>query len=788
MPIPTSRAALLLALLMLLIACGRPPSPPEAIRLVDHFDTAAVENSVTVTATEHTGPEWRFDDPDPALGEWQAGPGVVDLGLRDGLLQGRATSDSPMLHVALAELDVADYLHAVEIRMRVSEGTKLRVGISDMEELDLDFLAAMDRVAPSPLHTLIAPSSELRSYTLSSSTAISSEMLRHLVIRPTDAAGAEFAIASIRIIYRREYLAGIPSGVGWQGLDWAFRETLISRSPETLRFPVVLPAAARLDLAVGTPQGKSVTFRVDLHDAGGTATPLLARTLTRSNQWQPISVDLAAFGGQAVTLSLSLAAEDDGVLGFWGAPVVRSPWQAGGEDAQRPQGVIVIVTDTLRSDHLESYDYSRPTAPTLNRLAAEGIQFDDCIAQSPWTKPSVPSILSSLYPSTHGVQMMLDRLPSAAVTLSEVYRDAGYATLSLSSNFLTGKQSNLHQGFEVLYEQPAQWRAYMSKTSRDMMDRLLPWLEDHRDVPFFAFYHVTDPHMPYRPRPPWDMRWATTDGIAEHRELQRKIGAQPTPEQLEAANVTSEAFVRTDLDFYDASIRAMDAEIGRLLERLEELGLAQRTLVAVISDHGEEFLEHGGFFHGHHLYGEMVQVPLMLWGPRQLPAGRRIAETVQTIDLMPTLLELSGLPLPEPMEGQSLVPLLVPDGDGDRWQPLPAFAHQFTSQPGGIAHTPGIDGTESITIIADGWKLIHNRQRNPERDPGRPEYELYDHRQDPMDQHDVAADHPDVVATLAAKLESWYESTSGRRLPPEVMEDLSSDDLERLQALGYIVQ
>ncbi|MCP4655606.1 MAG: sulfatase, partial [bacterium] len=302
-----------------------------------------------------------------------------------------------------------------------------------------------------------------------------------------------------------------------------------------------------------------------------------------------------------------------------------------GAGRETPQGVILIVADTLRSDHLDAYGYPRPTAPVLSRLAAEGVLFRDCIAQASWTKVSMASILSSLYPTTHGVALPEDRLPSSARTLAEVYRDAGYATLSLSSIFFNGRSTNLHQGFEEFHEADSLADHQPSKTSREYMDRLLPWLETHREVPFFVLLHVFDPHDPFRPYRPYDTRWTEVSDLEAHRQERRRTVqlmedrlhnlARPLREELLAADVDPEAFVRTELALYDGSIRAMDAEIGRLVERLKELGLDESTLVAFTSDHGEEFLEHGRHFHGQSVYGELLRVPLVLWWPGVLPAG-----------------------------------------------------------------------------------------------------------------------------------------------------------------------
>ena len=174
-----------------------------------------------------------------------------------------------------------------------------------------------------------------------------------------------------------------------------------------------------------------------------------------------------------------------------------------------PRGVILILADTLRRDHLEPWGHERPNAPTLVRLASEGALFRDAIAQGPWTKVSVPAILTSLYPATHGLLDMPDRLPASVTTVAEAFRAAGYATFATSSVPFTGKLTNLHQGLEVLHERPSieDLDGTSAKTARTFVDRLLLWIEADQDVPFFAFLHVFDPHSPFEPAEPYASMW-----------------------------------------------------------------------------------------------------------------------------------------------------------------------------------------------------------------------------------------------------------------------------------------
>ena len=545
-----------------------------------------------------------------------------------------------------------------------------------------------------------------------------------------------------------------------------------------------------LDLSVGTPEDGGVTFRVAVEGAGQESV-VLSRTVTTAYRWERRTVDLGAFAGRTVTLALSARADRAGTLAFWGAPAVRARVEAA--SGAPPQLVLLVQGDTLRPDHLDAYGYERATAPTLKRLAQEGALFRHAISQTGWTKASAPSILTSLYPSTHGVHKIPDRLPSSAQTIAESYRQAGYATASFSSVVFTGAFSNLHQGFEELHEvESTAGRAGPegAKTSREYVDRLLDWIEAHRDVPSFVFLHVMDPHSPYVPNRPYDTVWADP---AEREEYQRQqkvlkdfieaptmaMRGMATEDELRKAGLDPAWYIRHSKDWYDGSILGMDRELGRVVEALEAGGRSSRALVAFLADHGEEFHEHGEMFHGQSVYGEMIRVPLILWAPGRIAPGTEVQDTVQLVDVMPTLLDFSGLAVPREAQGLSLRPLLAGGPVPVAWKDRPAFAEK---QPTGAPEARGIG--ESYAIVEGRFKLIHHVVRPPKA----PEYELFDFAADPLDQKDVAAANGEVVARLARLLEAWKRTARAARLQPddELARGLSPEQLETLRSLGYV--
>jgi arylsulfatase A-like enzyme len=769
---------------------------PPTLRLVDRFNADAVVGREDKPPAELPRVEWRFDgsaeDPAKRTRGWSAVADIKDLGVRGGRLAGRAAGKSPILHVEREPSRDPDLLHAIEVRLRVSAGQNMAVAFSDDEKPDLDRARQQARDYPTEGSTPIVAGEEARTYSFRRPETFSSSEIRHIFLRPTDSAGATFEIESIRLVFRKEHLATVPSGVSWQGLSGVFRETLVARSPETARFQLTLPSRPWLDLAVGTIEDGPVTFRVAFETQGGAPATVLERTVTKPHRWEETPLDLAGFAGRQVVLSLSVSTARDGAIGMWGSPVIRSraalPLRTieTGAGPEPPRGIVILWADTLRADHLEAYGYGRETAPVLKRMAEQGTLFENCITQATWTKVSTPSLMTSLYPTAHGVSKWDDRIPSSVTTLAEAYRDAGYATLSFASNNFTGQLTNLHQGFEQVFEDASLPERNTSKTARAGMDVVLPWLETHRDSPFFVFMSVLDPHDPFKPYAPYDTMWADPANAKEHeRQLEQarkfiaipflKRFGMPTREELVKARIDPAAFIAHVRDWYDGSIRGMDAELGRLLERLHALGLAERTLVVFTSDHGEEFLEHGRTFHGQSAYGELSRVPLVLWGPGYAPAGRRLEQPVETVDIMPTLLEISRLRAPAEMQGRSLAALLA----GEDWTSRPVITEKIRDE----TELPPLD-TDSVAIVADGWKLIHNTRRHPPR----PEFELYDFAKDPFDATDLAGQHPDVVDKLSRELAAWRRKAEAGRAKPdsETAATVSGEELERLRALGYV--
>jgi arylsulfatase A-like enzyme len=786
-------------------------SPP-AISLGRAFAEARVTESPE-TEVEFSrlalgfGPEATLAAPEGAGATrgWRALHDVGAPRIEDGRLVATATGKLPVLAVAIPEGELpSEILGAIEIDLAVSKGEKLGVLFVSDEELDVEELVDDIEDEADPIGDLVTDLTpgEKRTYRLTeadSPEARSSSLgrIRHLALALRGGEGAEISLGAVRFVTRSEHLARIPAGFGWHGLSGVYRETVVARSPEQIAWQVKLGDRPWLDLAVGSPEAHPITYQIEV--AAPEEEPIrVRRTVTERESWMPVSVDLEPLAGRSVEIALSLSSEEAGRVGFWGAPTIRhrgaSPKvgeptaaRAALSDRAAPRGVILMVADTLRSDHLDAWGYERPTAPRLAALAAEGTRFADNVSQGSWTKIAVSAILTSLYTSTHGLEGTPDRIPASVTTLPEAFRDAGYATFYTSSVLFSGRNSNLQQGVEVLHERVSVEGIddHRSKTSRIYVSRLIDWLDTHHEQPFFVFLHVFDPHSPYRPFEPWDRRWAADATLAAHEANLEKIDkvvevfhGLPTAAELAKAGVGRDEYLEATLAWYDASIRAMDVEVARLFERLEEYGIADDVLFAFVADHGEEFFEHGRSWHGESIYGEMIGVPMFVRWPGVVPPGLVVERTTQSIDLMPTLLELARLPVPEQAQGRSLVPLMASPGDpaaygGGR---APVF-----SETGGDDEEYRVP--DAYTVIHDGWKLIWNEIRHDDR----PELELFDRTNDPLDLQNVAEEHPEKVAELKRLLDRWKAEAQAARVSDEGLEEeLSPAELEELKALGYL--
>lgn len=419
-------------------------------------------------------------------------------------------------------------------------------------------------------------------------------------------------------------------------------------------------------------------------------------------------------------------------------------------DAAGKPNVVVILIDTLRADYLGAYGHEPETAPFLNRIAEQSALFTRAFSTSSWTAPSTASLFTGTYPLEHGITrglrgnkllneklasrgeatIQLNHIRSETVTLPEHFSANGYRTFGAASNRNVGKPMGFASGFDhffPLYEKPAEF----------VFEQILQWKRVMvRAQPYFFYLHLNDVHEPYLEREPYFGHLAADDDDARRRYL--------------------------------SEIGYVDAYIERIYETLN---MANNTVLVVLSDHGEEFSDHGRRQHGARLYREVNQIVMMIHSPHlKIPPGQ-IDANVSIIDVLPTLLEICEFPPAEAVQGRSLAPLLW-GGEAagtlaDSLSRRTLFAHRVEIRD---------EGHEHWAAMFQHWKLYEPWAKPPE---------LYDHRVDFGEQHNLFGEQTEVARMLTERLAAFKETAGDHS---DTLLDLPVDRelLESLETLGYI--
>jgi arylsulfatase A-like enzyme len=396
--------------------------------------------------------------------------------------------------------------------------------------------------------------------------------------------------------------------------------------------------------------------------------------------------------------------------------------------------------DTLRADYLGCYGFPLETSPAIDRLAAESLVFEDCVCEVPLTNPSFGAMMSSLYPRMTGTTRNGLPMPSGVPLAAELFREAGYQTACVQSNWtLKARLSGLDRGFDA-YEDDFRGKRYFVFKGERPAERVTDIAVDllanrDRDRPFFYWIHYSDPHSPYKFHP-------------RHNVTGKRLSREDDEE-------------RTRMK-YASEVAYTDEHIGRFLDALPR----ENTFVLFVADHGESLHEHGYLGHGRRVYQTSQRVPLIIHGPG-ISAGRT-ALPVRTFDVGPTLLALAGIEPAPGMLGQSLLK-------------VDAKTTRFIETYGGAV--PGLPGMKALVapeapmrrglIAPDGWKLILGDRRP----------ELFYLPDDPMEERNLAAVHPGRVKSMQEQIARWdKQHPRGAAAPVE----LSGEDAEALRSLGYL--
>jgi arylsulfatase A-like enzyme len=688
------------------------------------------------------------------------------IGYRRGDLIVKGEGSTPVIVSPDAQPIDWSLYEAVEIRMLAEDGREIKIKIGDQEY-------------KLPIGSL----REYHDYRFAVNAA-GVRGSRPLAVMPTDSLTGLVAIHSIRLVPRAPSFPG-NAGKLYFGKNEEYRNVLYARAGSALSFEVAVPSDARLHFGMGIAAGGApVTFRVE-----AASKELYRRTIPTADVWEDGDVDLTPYAGRKLKLVLRTESGRADAVGLWANPLVttRAP-------KSRPN-VLIYMIDTLRADHASVYGYRRDTTPFLKRLGAAGVVFDDCQAQATWTKPSIASLLTSLYSYTHGIFNDSDTIPKGAATLAGQLRAAGYVTANITASPWSGKITGLQRGFDYVMEFPVIQRyrtdaADRGTDSAAVNKAVFPWLDRHRDEPFFLYVHTTDPHAPYRPPPGFEEKFAnpaeTPEFNREYAELRDRGqyggGTVVSREGCRKAGVDPDKFIRRAVDRYDGEILFNDHNLELLAGKLKQLGILDNTLIVVLSDHGEEFWEHGWTAHGQSLYQELTHSVFLMWNPKLLPAPRRVAEPVQLIDVMPTVLDLLGVKAPEMIQGQSLASLA-------RGRPFHRRTPVMTSRyahPQANPHGPVPENRiNTFAVVSAGWKLIY---REKGKDVGLNRVELYDRRTDRIETKNVAATHPQEVEGMMTELGKWLDAQKRIRavLGKGARSVLDQQTLDQLRSLGYL--
>jgi arylsulfatase A-like enzyme len=423
---------------------------------------------------------------------------------------------------------------------------------------------------------------------------------------------------------------------------------------------------------------------------------------------------------------------------------------AGCERQSRPLNVVIIGVDTVCSDHLSCYGYDRETSPEIDNLAARGTLFENAVSQAPWTLPSFATIFTSLYPVQHGASAQNTKLRTDHPTLAMMLLKKGYSTAGIINAPFLRPEYKLDRGFEHYDYKPPFAGRIAGGTTADA----LAWIDEHIDEHFFIFVHYFDPHEPYAPPEPYDTKFCPDYSGELSAPFSLSFFPRARATDFETMKTVSEADWNYIRALYDGEICYADQAIGDLIAGIDERGLTDNTLIVFLSDHGEEFFEHGGFEHGHTLYNELVKVPLIISLPGQIPENARIADHVRLIDVAPTVLDLLGITPPAHLQGASLKPLITGKGE--------VIAPEGSLLPPGIGYSESLlYGTERKSILAYPWKYTYEVMTG--------NHMLFNLMADPDEMEDVSAADAEALRPLEELLartmfgisETWYIELCG---------------------------
>ena len=521
-------------------------------------------------------------------------------------------------------------------------------------------------------------------------------------------------------------------------------------------------------LAAGAEQG-AVDFSIEACEALD-CSPLFEQTLAGAKPgsvgWKDYQLPLDEHAGREIAFRFRARHRRGGPKAFafpvWSDPTVFRPRPA----VPGETNFILISIDTLRADHLPWYGYRRNTAPRLQRrLASRAVIFDQCVAPASTTGPSHMTLFTSLQPLVHGIRRAAGsrQIPPAVRTLAQQLRAGGLVTGAVTENGPLGIHKGFGRGFDTFRENKApKIRTAFSGRVAATIESARAWLERHGRKRFFLFLHTYETHTPY-----------IAPGI-----YNRVFADDPDSPRFDRVPDGEKP-----ID-YDREIRYADHELAEFLFWLEERGLLANTVVILTSDHGKAFMEHGYRFHGATLHEEILRVPLLVSGPGIVP--RRVPVPVGLIDLMPTILELAGLPPSREAHGRSLAPWLRGEEvDPEAWMSRAIYSEAWQTR---AATTTRVRVKQPTFAVRQGHRKLIRYIDGPGH-----RYSYFDLANDPREQYDLYSQMPQVAAELRGMIDRYQAVSDELRaaLQVEPADHADEDEIdpereEKLRALGYI--
>ena len=812
------RSSLLASLLLpsvLCLGCGGPAplTVDMPLHLEDHLDAATIVGSEV--ATDIPEPvEWRFDEPQPdwklddGEGGYSAnlrGPGAIN-NLPDLPRQQRVRDTQP---VAVTQTEDALRVTLSEpgwqITRRVAFGGAIYTDLPDWNREDWAYITIRARTNDRASlylfgdHDLeLISDGTVQTYRWradwSYSWQVWDKVWDKLVVEVIAEQPASVDILSVSVIPKEARYAEAPAGVRTEVRGRAFRRVLYTHAPGKVRYRVKVPAGGRLDVGLGVLRvDVPVTFQITAQPDGREAETLLQETYADTEHWAQRTIDLSHLQGQIVTLALETEADRPGTVALWAAPTL-----SGSRVSDKPN-VIFYVIDAGGADYMSVYGYNRSTTPNLERLAALGAVFERAYSNSSWTQPSTASFMTSLQNSVlGGTKSHFDLLPDQAVTMAQHLHRSGHQTAVFVSNTHAGTIIGLDRGVDVLREAGVEPN---SASSEKLHEDFWRWREAYPGEPYWVHFQTTDVHWPYQPVAPfaglfitpvmrdryfeWGRQLATAAGYT------RPLATYPL-DAFEQTGISRVAFYDAARSLYDEAMAHNDYQIGRLVERLKAAGEWENTVLIVAADHGQPGagpdFEQGirnavpSELWPTNLRSSVTRVPLIVVWPDRIAPGQRFSDPVSMIDVLPTVLDLVDLPMPEVMQGVSLAPLLLGE---EGWEPRPVILDEFEVD----WETGNLRGL--IEVIDGRWGASLEINPDPERPPERQRpvpLLLYDLWNDPQCLNSLHEERPDLVEKYTKFLEAQFEAhqSLAQLFTRSGEVALTPEQLRTLRALGYI--